>query len=331
MARLGTIFQDRSSDRWQAVMHKAYVHNKWFTLENVNASFDALANSFLEKSKLENWLSNYDIPEEQKNPKRVGIVMAGNIPLVGFHDLLCVYLSGNKLMMKLSEKDKVLMTFVLELLAEIDPETKEYLEVVDKLENFDAVIATGSDNSSRYFEAYFGKHPHIIRRNRNSVAVFNGKETQEELLAFSKDVFQYFGLGCRNVSKIYVPNGYNFDPLLTALHEHRELQHHDKYKNNFDYNYTMLILNQVPHLANGCILMKEEKAIVSRIASLHYEFYDNLEDLEKELSTLEEKIQCIVGQESLPNLKTTPFGKAQQPELSDYADGVDTMAFLCGL
>ncbi len=331
MARLGTIFQDRSSDQWQTVMHKAYVHNKWFTLENINASFEALAHSFLEQSKLESWVDNYNIPEEQTKVKRVGIVMAGNIPMVGFHDLLCVYLSGHKLMMKLSDKDKVLLTFVLELLKQIDPTTSEHFEVVDKLESFDAVIATGSDNSSRYFEAYFGKYPHIIRRNRNSVAVLSGKETAEELIDLGKDVFQYFGLGCRNVSKLYVPKDYNFDSLLTALHEYRELQHHDKYKNNFDYNYTMLILNQVPHLANGCILMKEEKDIASRIASLHYEYYENLEDLEKELSKLEERIQCVVGQEELANLKTIPFGKAQQPGLSDYADGVDTMTFLCGL
>ncbi|MFT4663829.1 MAG: hypothetical protein ACI8YQ_003891 [Polaribacter sp.] len=331
MTRLGVVFQDRSSDQWQAVMHKAYIHNKWFTLENINASFDALAHSFLAQSNLENWLSDYEISEGESEVKRIGMVMAGNIPMVGFHDLLCVYMSGHKLAMKLSEKDTVLLTFVLELLKEIDPATSEYFEVVEKLEGFDAVIATGSDNSSRYFEVYFAKYPHIIRRNRNSVAVFTGKETEEELIEFGKDVFQYFGLGCRNVSKLYVPHGYNFDPLLTALHEYRELQHHDKYKNNFDYNYTMLILNQVPHLANGCILIKEEKAIVSRIASLHYEFYDNLDDLEKELSSLEDKIQCIVGQEELSKLKTIPFGKAQKPGLSDYADGVDTMQFLCDL
>jgi len=330
MARLGTLFQDRSSDRWQATIHKAYIYNKWFTIENINASFEALANSFLQKSDLEQWTASYNIPEDRTEVKRIGTVMAGNIPMVGFHDLLCVYLSGHKLVMKLSDKDKVLLSFVIELLEEIDPASKAHFEIVEKLENFDAVIATGSDNSSRYFEAYFGKYPNIIRRNRNSVAVLNGKETAEELVALGKDVFQYFGLGCRNVSKLYVPKDYDFDPLLTALHEYREIQHHDKYKNNFDYNYTMLILNQVPHYANGCILIKEEKEIASRIASLHYEYYEGEDELKKELYDLKEKIQCVVGQEEI-GLEMIPFGKAQQPGLMDYADGVDTMAFLMGL
>jgi hypothetical protein len=307
------------------------VCNKWFTIENSHAAFDALADSFLQEDLLRQWLSAYQIPEVNENPKRVAIVMAGNIPMVGFHDLLCVYLSGHIALLKLSEKDNVLMPFVIALLKEIDPATEAYFEVVERMVNFDAVIATGSDNSSRYFEAYFGKYPHIIRRNRNSVAVLSGQESADELIALGKDVFQYFGLGCRNVAKIYVPEGYDFDPLLTALHEYRELQHHDKYKNNFDYNYTLLILNQIPHRANGCILLTEDKAIASRIASLHYEYYNNTATLEKELSALSDKIQCIVGQEGLMVFPTLPFGQAQCPGLGDYADGVDTMGFLVSM
>jgi Acyl-CoA reductase (LuxC) len=328
MARLGDYFRDRSSDRWQEVLHKAYVYNKWFTIENSHAAFEAFADSFLQEDLLKNWLSAYQIPEVNKKPKRVAIVMAGNIPMVGFHDLLCVYLSGNIALLKLSEKDNVLIPFVISLLKEIDPNTEAYFEVVERLVDFDAVIATGSDNSSRYFDAYFGKYPNIIRRNRNAVAVLSGRESEEELLALGKDVFQYFGLGCRNVAKLYVPEAYDFDPLLTALHEHRELQHHDKYKNNFDYNYTLLILNKIPYKANGCILLTEDKAIASRIASLHYEYYNNTTTLEKELSALSDKIQCIVGQEGLIALPTLPFGQVQCPGLADYADGVDTLRFL---
>jgi Acyl-CoA reductase (LuxC) len=331
MVRLGELFRDRSSERWQEVLHKAYVYNKWFTIENSQAAFEALADSFLREDILRQWLSAYQIPEVTEKPKRVAIVMAGNIPMVGFHDLLCVYLSGNIALLKLSDKDNVLIPFVIDLLKEIDPATEAYFEVVERLFDFDAVIATGSDNSSRYFEAYFGKYPHIIRRNRNSVAVLSGRESTEELIALGKDVFQYFGLGCRNVAKLYVPEGYDFDPLLTALHEYRELQHHDKYKNNFDYNYTLLILNKIPYRANGCILLTEDKAIASRIASLHYEFYNNTATLEKELSALSDKIQCIVGQEGLIGLPTLPFGQAQCPGLGDYADGVDTMGFLVSI
>ncbi|MFK7807480.1 MAG: acyl-CoA reductase [Saprospiraceae bacterium] len=333
MARLGELFQDRTSDRWQAIMHKAYVHNKWFTIENINVSFDAIANAFLERSKLENWLVDYDIPEERKEAKAVAIIMAGNIPMVGFHDLLCVFMAGHKAQLKVSDKDKILIPFVISLLEEIDPATAGYFEIVEKLEKFDAVIATGSDNSSRYFETYFSKYPNIIRKNRNSVAVLTGEETRDELVALGKDVFRYFGLGCRNVSKVYLPEGYNFEPLLEALHEYREIQHHDKYKNNFDYNYTLLILNQIVYKANGCIIMTEDKAIVSRIACLHYEFYNNnnTSTLEKELTDSLEKIQCIVGKEESLSLTTVKFGEAQEPGLKDYADGVDTMAFLAGI
>ncbi|MEL6637336.1 MAG: acyl-CoA reductase, partial [Bacteroidota bacterium] len=202
---------------------------------------------------------------------------------------------------------------------------------VEKLEGYDAVIATGSNNSARYFEAYFGRKPHIIRRNRNGVAVLTGRETAADLAGIADDALAYFGLGCRNVSKLYVPEGYRFEPLLEALHEHRELVLHNKYKNNFDYNYTLLILNRVEHLANGCVLLIEDRALPSRIASLHYEYYADDDQLRRELGERTADIQCVVSAEALEGWKRIAPGQAQQPGLRDYADGVDTVQFLLGL
>jgi len=198
------------------------------------------------------------------------------------------------------------------------------------LQGLDGVIATGSNNSARYFEAYFGKYPNIIRKNRNAVAILNNKETKEDLAKLGTDIFQYFGLGCRNVAKIYVPEDFDFDQLLEALHEHKEIVMHDKYKNNFDYNYTLIILNSVAHKSNGCILLTEDASLQSRIAQLHYEFYKDEADLNTKLTSVESEIQCVVGQ-AVKGWSTIPFGQAQVPGLSDYADGVDTLEFLLGL
>ncbi|MCK6695355.1 MAG: acyl-CoA reductase, partial [Thermoanaerobaculia bacterium] len=213
-------------------------------------------------------------------------------------------------------------------------ETWEYTEFLgegDKLQGFDAVIATGSNNTARYFEQYFGKYPHIIRRNRNGVAVLDGTESMAELYALGRDIFTYFGLGCRNVSKLYLPRGYDFEPLLEALHEYREIIHHDKYKNNFDYNLTLFILNKIPYQNNGCLLLREEPSLQARIASVHYEFYDNHAHLGSLLSARKDEIQCLVSNRPISGFTTLPFGKSQEPALSDYADGVDVMQFLTRL
>ncbi len=314
----------------EAVMHRTYSNNRWFTLENQREAVRAIAESFLRKEKLEPWLENYSVGENA-NPSTVGLVMAGNIPLVGFHDLLCVFVAGHKAQIKLSEKDKYLLPYLLELLARFNPDTAASFETVGKLKNFDAVIATGSNNSARYFEAYFGKYPHIIRKNRNAVAVLEGTEGSAELLALGKDIFQYFGLGCRNVSKIYVPESYAFDNLLEALHEYKELVLHEKYKHNFDYNYALYMLNRTPFLNNGCLILTENPSLQSRIAALHFEYYRDKNDLEIDLYRQRQEIQCLVAKTGFLNLKTVPFEKAQQPELGDYADGVDTMDFLLNL
>ncbi|MCB9267224.1 MAG: acyl-CoA reductase [Lewinellaceae bacterium] len=329
LARLGDHLR-KKDEYLEALMHRASFKNAWFTIENQKEAVAAIADNLLRREKLETWLQRYEIPEETA-PKTVGIVMAGNIPLVGFHDLLCVFAAGHRALVKLSEKDQYLLPYLLQLMAGFDKRAEAYFSIAEQLGGFDAVIATGSNNSARYFEAYFGKYPHIIRRNRNGVAVLSGEESPEELHELGKDVFQYFGLGCRNVSKAYVPVNYDFEPLLEALHEYRQAVLHTRYKNNFDYNYALHVLNKEKFKANGCIILREDPSLQSRIASLHYEFYDNPEEIERELENRSEEIQCVVARKGFLRRPVFPFGKAQQPELWDYPDGVDTMNFLLKL
>jgi hypothetical protein len=279
---------------------------------------------------LEAWAGRYDWPD--KAPVRtVGLVMAGNLPVVGFHDVLCVFVAGHRARIKLSDKDPYLLPYLLKLLEDFMPGAGDYFELVDRLTDFEAVIATGSNNSLRYFQSYFGKYPHILRGNRNGVAVLTGDESPEELLALGHDVFDFFGQGCRNVAKVYLPAGYELDLLLEALHEYREIVLHTKYKNNFDYNYAVMVLNKIPFRANGCILLIENPSLQSSIACLHYAYYADEQALKQELQQRADEIQVVVGRVDLPDLPVVPFGQAQSPGLSDYADGVDTMAFLLGL
>lgn len=326
---LGNILLQEDEYR-EAVIHRTAHNNPWFTKANQRQAIEAIATQMLEAGKLREWTSRYTIPTVQV-PKTVALVLAGNIPLVGFHDVLCVFVAGHRALIKLSDKDPYLLPYLLKRLTEIDGRVAPYFSIVEQLGDFDAVIATGSNNSARYFEAYFGKYPHIIRRNRNAVAVLSGKESHDELMDLGRDVFRYFGLGCRNVAKLYVPEGYDFDPLLTAFHEFRDMVTHTKYKNNFDYNYALFMLNKVKYHANGCVLLTENPAIQSHIAGLHYEFYADQKQLEEELRAREAEIQCVVGEIDLPDMKCIPFGKAQEPELGDYADGVDTLQFLIEL
>jgi hypothetical protein len=317
----------------QTAIRKTAFHNAWFTIDNQWKAINAIRDHFLSRELLEKWVNSYAFPTlEETKFKTISLVLAGNIPLVGFHDLLCVFVAGHKSKIKLSDKDPYLIPFLIQNLIDINSSCGAYFEIVEgAMKDFDAVIATGSNNSSRYFEAYFGKYPHIIRKNRNAVAVLRGDETGEDFRHLGEDIFTYFGLGCRNVSKIYVPRGYNFEPLLEVIHEFKELVLHDKYKNNFDYQFTIVILNKIKYHSNGCLMMIENEAIASPIAMVYFEYYDNYKTLSTKLKTLKEEIQCIVAKAPIANLPTFDFGKAQKPTLSDYADREDTMAFLLNL
>jgi Acyl-CoA reductase (LuxC) len=321
----------------QTIVRKTALHNSWFTEANQWKAITEIRNAFLQKDKLEAWLTPYfleNLTQNTEGPlsKTVALILAGNIPLVGFHDIISVYVTGHKSLIKLSDKDPFFIPFLIEQLAKLGVPTDQYFAISEsRMKDFDAVIATGSNNSARYFDAYFGKYPNIIRKNRNAVGILRGDETTEDLAELGDDVFTYFGLGCRNVSKIYVPKEYNFHPLLEALHEHNELVMHDKFKNNFDYQFTLTILNKIQHQANSCIIMVENKAITSPIAMLFYEYYDSFEQLSKDLLEKQTEIQCVVSKQKIEELPCFDFGEAQKPALNDYADGEDTIQFLLGL
>lgn len=326
-AALGKIIQNRSEEESDSLYRRAAANNNWFTKENIQLALEGISR-FLDEEKLRQWLTPYELPEESPSPKKVGVVMAGNIPLVGFHDFLSVLITGHELHAKLSSQDPVLIPYLANELIEIEPRFREKINFEDRLNNMDAMIATGSDNSSRYFNYYFSKVPHIIRKNRSSCAILDGSESPEELRQLAEDMTQYYGLGCRNVSKLYVPEGYNFTPLIEILETFSHLREHNKYSNNYDYNKSIYLVNRVPHLDTGFMLFKEDEALVSPISVVFYETYTNSEALNQRLAEQEEKLQCVVGQHAPAQVS---FGKAQQPELWDYADGVDTIAFLKSL
>jgi len=309
---------------FQEVKLQAERMNGWFTQEFINKALDTICNNYLEESELI-VLASQIIPVEEKNTQmKIGITMAGNIPLVGFHDFLCVFLSGHPQFIKLSTKDEVLLKHFILKLQEWDSSLKESILISDFLKGCNAYIATGSNNSARYFEKYFANYPHIIRRNRSSVAILTGEETTEELLALADDIYMYFGLGCRNVTQIYVPKGYSFEPLLQIFKKYEALQHHNKYRNNIDYNLAVFILNQQYYMSNDSLLMIENDSIFSAIGVLHYSFYTELQPILTSLQTSPD-VQAIIGRDYIP------FGKAQLPSLFDFADGVNTIEFLNNL
>ena len=324
-------YLDKPSIELDAVIARAEIENPWFTEDNIRNSIGAIARKFLDPEKLNNWVDHYKL-DDHLGGKQVGLVLAGNIPLVGWQDIMAVFITGNTSLIKASSKDEILIKHLVETMIKIDARVGQYFEWVERLKVYDAVISTGSNNSARYFETYFSHVPNIIRKNRNSVAVLTGSESDDDLIALGKDIFSYFGLGCRNVSKLYVPQDYDFTQFLEVTHEaYKEMVLHNKYKNNFDYNHAIFLINKEPFLHNGCIMIKEDEALASRIATLHYEYYQDLSDVVQDLTRRESEIQCIVAQEDIPRIDVLPFGKAQEPGLMDYADGIDTVQFLLQL
>ncbi|MEQ8582404.1 MAG: acyl-CoA reductase [Marinoscillum sp.] len=320
---LGDKIRAISNDSMEEYARRAQLHNQWFTEENLSRAFEGIA-FMLEKDKLQQWLEPYE-PLSPEVPKITGIIMAGNIPMVGFHDLLSVLITGHFAAIKTSSQDTYLVQLLIDWLLEIEPRFKKNLEVRDRLTAIDALIATGSDNTARYFEYYFRNHPRVIRKNRTSVAILDGSETETQLKALGKDIFWYFGLGCRNVSKVFVPKNYDPKAFFEANEELNYLADHNKYRNNYDYHKSILLVNGVKHLDNGFLLWQPSEELVSPISVLYVEEYEGNEALKAKLEANADKLQCIVGNGH------TPFGQAQTPEVWDYADGVDTVAFLKGL
>jgi len=315
-----------------ALFEQVKAHNGWFTQDNVYFACQNWSTALSEEN-IKQWVSKYDLNKfkvDKIDVKKVAIVMAGNVPLVGFHDFLSVLLSGHKVLAKLSSNDKLLLPYLAKQLIAIEPGFEDFIYFTEeKLENFDAVIATGSNNTARYFDHYFGKYPNIIRRNRNSVAVLTGDENAQQLEALSNDIFRYFGLGCRNVSKIFIPKDYNFDAFYNAMFTWKHVIHDNKYINNYDYNKAVYLMSLMAVLDNEFLLLKEDSGFSSPISVVFHEQYENRDSLTKYLSEHKAHIQCVVSEMGLPN--EIPFGEAQMPSLWDYADGVDTIEFLLNL
>ena len=306
---------------------EAKVRNNWFTEESINNVLSAFSKQ-LTQDNFHAWLTPYNLSDVGKN-KKVLLVMAGNIPLVGFHDFLSVLVSGNKAVVKLSSNDRVLLPYLWEVLCKINPNFSDKLEYIEDLKerNFDAVIATGSDNSAKYFEYYFKNIRRIIRKNRRSVAVLNGKETEQELKGLAEDVFLYFGLGCRNVSKVFLPKGYHLDKLFDVFFPFQDIVNHTKYGNNYDYNKAIFLMGGNELVENGFLLMKEDSSLQSPVSMLFYEFYEDLEKVKDYINENEDILQCVVSKEDIVK-KNTHFGETQKPQLWDYADNTDTIEFL---
>ena len=323
LVRLGT-YMISSDEDWALARKKATAANPWFTPEFIDISVKNIVNEFLDEDNLISFAAMYGIPDENPAPKKIGLVMAGNIPLVGFHDWLCIFLSGNIAIVKPSSKDEILFKNLVEKLDSWDGEINQLVFFQALLKDCNAYIATGSNNSGRYFDQYFAKYPHIIRRNRTSVAILTGNESQDELELLADDIHLFFGLGCRNVTKIFVPKDYDFIPLIASFNKYIQFGDHHKYKNNYDYQLAIQLLNKQYYMTNGSTLLIENESPFSPISQLNIEYYETLDGLPEKLNQ-DERIQCIVGKNHIP------FGSAQSPTLTDYADGVDTMHFLLNI
>lgn len=324
---LGKLILKDPNEFGEAIFQSS-LHNKWFDIDHLHYALRSIAKHFLSKELLQSWVKPYNIGEGSA-PRKVGIIMAGNVPLAGFHDLLCTWMAGNIALIKLSHKDRILLPALLDKLCELEPGFRSTFQYVEMLKEFDAAIATGGNSSAAHFEYYLKKYPHIIRKNRNSVAVLTGDETPEQLNALGNDIFLYFGLGCRSVSKLYVPQGYYFNGLFEALYPHHEIFQHAGYGHNYDYVLTVYLMNKVQYYSSGFLLLSEDKRLYSPISSLHFEYYDTLENVQALIESQKDDIQCVVANCGIPG--EIPFGTSQEPKLDDYADGVDTLQWQMGL
>lgn len=316
-----------SDENLMQVILQAERKNPWFVRDNNVKALTGICQMLTEDVLIE-WTGRYSSLHSNYDKKIVGLVLAGNIPAVGFHDILCVLLAGHVAMVKLSSKDEVLIKYMLTLLVELEPAFHENILFVERLDGFQAVIATGSNNSARYFDYYFSKYQHIIRKNRTSVSVLTGNETRSDIEKLGEDLFLYFGLGCRNVSKIYVPDGYDFANFYEPLEKYNHVANHSKYSNNYEYNRAVYLLSKVEHLDNGFLILKEDSSPHSPLAVCFYEYYSNMAKVSNQLKQKAESLQCIVSSEDCFHIPATSFGEAQYPKVWDYADNVDTMQFL---
>lgn len=324
LVSLGKILSDENNETWQAIKNRAERNNRWFTQKFMNFAVESIVENYLNEEKLNNFLTNYNLSIVDTT-KTVGLILAGNIPLVGFHDVLCCFVLGLPTKIKLSSKDEFLIKYVIQELQKLDKNWT--CEIVERLKNFDKVIATGSNNTNRYFEYYFKDVPSLLRNNRNSIAILNAKESEAELNALADDVFMFFGQGCRNISHLFLPKGYDVTTLFKHFKDYEYLHHEKLYMDNYDYTRTLFLMNQTDHYANEFIMLKEDDKLQARLATLHFSFYENEEEIQNYIIDNHKDIQCVISQQN-KLWKAYNFGKAQKPELWDFADNVDTIEFL---
>jgi len=334
--KLGRFFSDyinnnlesMERNKFDKAINESILHNSFFSKKNILKSLLSWSNVLTKKS-IDNFLSNYLI-KIKKREKKIAIIMAGNIPLVGFHDFFCVIISGNFAIIKLSSKDSHLFKFILSFLVKENPDFSTKFDIVEnKLQIFDAVIATGNNISANQFELYFKKYPKIIRKNRHSIAILNGNETKKEIELLANDIFYYYGLGCRNVSKIFIPNNYNLDILFKSFVLWNEVINKNSYSNNYNYYRAIYLLNKEVFFDNGFVLLKESEKIGSPVGTIYFEYYKSDNQIKEMIKKNNEKIQCIVSNNNYP--KTIKFGETQMPNLNDFADDIDTFNFLLKL
>ena len=328
LAALGD-FLKHPNDELIAVVQSAFERNPWFIVEHINQAINAIANNYLSLNELHTWVSKYELPEAA--PKKIGLILAGNIPLVGIHDIIAVFISGHKSVIKLSDKDRVLIPYFVKVLSRVNNQSDEYFEFVERLTDYEAIIATGSNTSGALFEKYFDKVPHVIRKNKSGVAIIPKSISDAELKKLGSDIFSYFGLGCRNVSKLYIENDFDISRLFKELDPYSDIINHNKYKNNYDFTNALYLMNEQQFVTNDVLILKEDKHIASRIASVNYEFYTDPNQLEEILNEHYDEIQCVVTNFSISGFDVIPFGSTQSPLLMQYADGVDTIQFLLDL
>jgi hypothetical protein len=309
---------------FEKIIGKSSKLNPWFTPEFINHALHSIALSLKEKN-LRSWLAKYPELNKDRKPKRIGVIMAGNIPFVGFHDFISVLISGNIFVGKSSSKEGGLMQMIAGILTDIEPGFKSCISFTSSIHaNIDAIIATGSDNSARYFEYDYKNIPSLIRKNKNGIAVLGGTETRKELKGLAEDIFLFFGLGCRSVSKILIPEAYDFEVLINSLTGFNSVMNNPYYSDNYRYQSAIFKTNDQRVKDTGFLILQENFGISSPVAVLFYQFYQSVNELNAYLEMDSDKFQCIIGKS--PGM--VPFGKAQNPELWDYADHVDTLEFL---
>lgn len=317
-----------NNDMLEDVISKAYSRNAWFTPDNIRQAIHSNLN-LLDQANLDEWIKPYHENLEIRTDKTVGLILAGNIPMVGFHDVLTCLIAGFNVQIKTSSDDNIIIPYILDQLIAIEPEFTAKINIVDKLNDFDLIIATGSNNTARYFDYYFRNVPHIIRKNRNGVALIMKDDTEADFKKLGKDIFDYFGLGCRNVSKIFFPAAFDYSVFFKAIEEYADISNHYKYNNNYEYNKAIYLVNGDEHMDNGFLLLKRDERIASPLGVVYFEEYQDLQELKERLVLEAEKIQCIVGHTNIDGISpSVPFGKSQKPGLSDYADGVNILDFL---